>query len=257
MPLVNCPSCQRKLNAPDTAVGKQIRCPACKNVFRVPAPEPLVEPVIEMVEEPPPVARAVVRPPAPQPPDDYYDDRGERPGRRRGPEEDFDYEGSEGARVQARRVARGGASWLQLGALLNLLAYGVFAVLFFGLTAGQPGAGRAMNVALPVVVGMSVLYFVPMILVFVGASLLAALRAKGMVITACVFSFIMALQALGYGGMWTIVLLEALRYPAGGMIIFPLLIVLFSFLGMAFNIVGGIRGLLVLGKPAVRAAYYR
>ena len=31
--LVVCPDCKRKLKVPDTAVGKTIRCPACKAVI--------------------------------------------------------------------------------------------------------------------------------------------------------------------------------------------------------------------------------
>lgn len=51
MPItITCPQCQKKLNAPDTAVGKKIRCPACKAVIDVPAEEPLEEP--EKFEQP-------------------------------------------------------------------------------------------------------------------------------------------------------------------------------------------------------------
>jgi hypothetical protein len=49
MPItVTCPQCGKKLNAPDSAAGKQARCPACKTTMTLPnpaaAPPPLPEP---------------------------------------------------------------------------------------------------------------------------------------------------------------------------------------------------------------------
>ena len=35
--LLACPSCQARLNIPETAVGKRVKCPKCQNVLQVPA----------------------------------------------------------------------------------------------------------------------------------------------------------------------------------------------------------------------------
>src|SRR5262245_40684089 len=120
MPLIRCPACSRKLNAPDTVVGKQLRCPLCKHVFRVPGEPAAVAPLEVVKEAPPP--RPPARPPAPAPrpprPDvaEAYTDE-DRPARRRRPEE-ADYADEPAARGtdrgRARRAARGGVSGLQM-----------------------------------------------------------------------------------------------------------------------------------------------
>lgn len=35
---VNCPSCSKRLRAPDTAAGKRVRCPQCQTAVAVPPP---------------------------------------------------------------------------------------------------------------------------------------------------------------------------------------------------------------------------
>jgi hypothetical protein len=63
--LITCPSCQRQLNVPDNAVGKQVRCPAsdCGTVFFVPAAAPLA--AAPPAPAAPAPARAVPRPAVP------------------------------------------------------------------------------------------------------------------------------------------------------------------------------------------------
>ncbi|MCC6419322.1 MAG: hypothetical protein IT429_13895 [Gemmataceae bacterium] len=302
MPLVKCTACSRKLNVPETAVGKQVRCPACKNVFRVPLAE-AAHPVVEAVEPapvrpaaakpaarpvppppppvddfedvappPPPPRKPAARAPAPPPPpvDDFEfeDDAPPGPPPRSGAHrppapageglDDLDFEEAPPAdRKQARRIAKKGVLWLQLGFLFCLLAYVVFATLIFGMEGGRSFARAAESMA--VLAGLSAIYLIPVIFMAVGASLLASLRARGMVITACIFAFIAALQALAYGGFWAITMLAAMSGGVGvsSLILFPVLIVLFSFLGVVFSIIGGIRGLILLGRPEVKAAYAR
>src|SRR5450755_3790004 len=58
--LIACPSCQRQLNVPDNAAGKQVRCPApdCGTVFAVSAqPAPAMQPAAPL-----PVPKPVVPP---------------------------------------------------------------------------------------------------------------------------------------------------------------------------------------------------
>src|SRR5262245_64848660 len=61
--LVTCPGCSAKLNAPDSAAGKKVKCPKpnCGTVIPVPAALPQ-QPAFEVVEEAPPAP-----PPRPKP----------------------------------------------------------------------------------------------------------------------------------------------------------------------------------------------
>src|SRR5262245_16698671 len=83
MPLLRCTSCNRKLNVPDRAVGKKVRCPACKTVFRVPvsvAPAPVVQALEDA--RPTPARAAVVKPlarPAGPPPEDELEEVSPQP----------------------------------------------------------------------------------------------------------------------------------------------------------------------------------
>src|SRR5213594_4231752 len=63
--LIACPSCQRQLNVPDNASGKQVRCPApdCGTVFFVPA-APAGMPSTTSSVQPAPVPRPVASAPA-------------------------------------------------------------------------------------------------------------------------------------------------------------------------------------------------
>ncbi len=87
MPIaVQCPSCQRRLNAPDKLLGKRVKCPSCGKAFEVtqtPKPktvdeEPLVEP--EILDDEEPEAKPRRRRPRD---DDEDEDEEERPSRRR------------------------------------------------------------------------------------------------------------------------------------------------------------------------------
>jgi len=53
MPIpVVCPKCSARLNAPDAAAGKKVKCPKCQGVIAV--PEPLPAPAFEVVDDPEP-----------------------------------------------------------------------------------------------------------------------------------------------------------------------------------------------------------
>ena len=268
---ISCPSCQRKLKLADNLQGKQIRCPACQNVFRVQAPD---AEVAELAPQPVP-PRPAARPPAPprQPAVEEQLEMLEeaparpaaRPGPRRQAPAEVDYEELAEAEPdlrQGRRTAKRGALWLQLGFLFALIPYVIFAVMFFGLSAGWPGPGGrgaassdAQQYGTALVLGMSVLYFIPVVFVAVAATMLANLKVRGLVITGCVFSFIVALQLLVYTIIWVGAFVQTSRYGTGMMILIPLLIAFTSFVGFVLNIVGGILGLITLRKPPVRAAY--
>src|SRR3989449_3735953 len=60
---ITCPSCSRKLQVPDNAAGKQVRCPLCNHMFQAegqpaasspPTPTPIVPPPDPIMEAPSP-----------------------------------------------------------------------------------------------------------------------------------------------------------------------------------------------------------
>lgn len=75
---VVCPSCSAKLNAPDAAAGKRVKCPKCQNTMLVAEILPEAEP-FEVVEDEPPPAKAPTRVKADVSDDDDDDDRDQKP----------------------------------------------------------------------------------------------------------------------------------------------------------------------------------
>lgn len=74
MPItVRCPDCSAKLNAPDDAVGKTIRCPRCGSTTTVPVPADAPPPPAEILDDPPPPPRKPARPTRPAADDDDFD----------------------------------------------------------------------------------------------------------------------------------------------------------------------------------------
>lgn len=125
MPIaVLCPGCNSRLNAPDTAAGKTVKCPKCQAAMVIPAPD--AEPEVE--DTPPPKRSAA-------------------PPRKRSAEGDDD----DRPRKKRKKAATSGPPvGLLIGgglALLLLLAGGGFAAYWFGFrdkgTGGGGGAGGA------------------------------------------------------------------------------------------------------------------
>jgi TM2 domain-containing membrane protein YozV len=56
MPTVVCPSCSAALNAPDSAVGKRVKCPKCTSTIEVPAAELPAVLEEDFTDEAPPVS---------------------------------------------------------------------------------------------------------------------------------------------------------------------------------------------------------
>jgi hypothetical protein len=58
----DCPTCGKKLRAPEAAAGKKGKCPGCQNTFQVPEPvyeaEEAGPPVVEIDESPPEIDEA-------------------------------------------------------------------------------------------------------------------------------------------------------------------------------------------------------
>lgn len=85
MPMtINCPHCQAKVRAPESLIGKKVKCPTCKEQFTVeaeaaeaPAPAPVEQLAIKQE------AYAESKPPAPPDDDDDDADEEEKPRRRK------------------------------------------------------------------------------------------------------------------------------------------------------------------------------
>ena len=85
---VVCSQCSAKLNAPDSAAGKKVKCPKCQGVIAVPEPLPLA-PEFEVVDDEPQTPkkpRAVVQAAV------EADDEDEQPRRARDEDDDEDYD---------------------------------------------------------------------------------------------------------------------------------------------------------------------
>ena len=269
--LTTCPSCQKKLKLADNLQGKQVRCPACQQVFRVAAPPPAVAEV-EIVPEPVqprPAPRPVPRPAPPPPPtDDPFAMTDEPPARvapragarRRAepePESDFEELAEAGADLEkGRRLARRGAGSLLFAVIIDVIAWVLFVVLLVTTGAGGAMSERA-RVGMWVIVVLSFLYFLPIIFMAVAAALLSNLRGRGMVITGCIMAFIAAVELLPYAGLWGLVVASGISGPGVrfDLLLLPLLLLIACVLGLVGSISAGIRGLVTLGKPAVKAAY--
>ncbi len=129
MPInVTCTQCGTTLRAPDTAAGKNIKCPKCAAVLPVPAaaPEPSsVQPPPAPVPAPPPMASAA--PPRPRDDDDDY----ER-SRRRGRDRDRDRDDDE-PRFRRRDAAApqsSGSNGICIGLGIGAICLGVVAGIF-------------------------------------------------------------------------------------------------------------------------------
>lgn len=114
MPIaVQCPGCNAKLNAPDAAAGKRLKCPKCAGTITVPAPAPSFEVVDEpdVPAEPPPAkqpVRAEAEPEAAPPKrakrtEEDRDDEADEDAPRKKKQRDEDDEAAEAPRKKKRR----------------------------------------------------------------------------------------------------------------------------------------------------------
>jgi hypothetical protein len=203
--LIACPSCQRQLNVPENAAGKQVRCPApdCGTVFYVPAapavPQPAVpQPAVLQPAAPPPAMKPVgaprplapkpVNPPAaaaPQPAGAF--DFGT--GGTAGPAADFGFtsQGAEGGLSGIRLRTRLGraAGWLNMAAA-TMVVYTLFVI---GIAVAMFVLQR--EVTHLVTAGCAPFLFLPFpIMIFIGARMLGRGRRRGMAMTAAILSLI-------------------------------------------------------------------
>lgn len=77
--VITCDSCEKTLQVPDTALGKKVRCPACKNVFQAKARDEAEERIAAApAPRPSPTPARPAPPPLPSEPADETANRDER-----------------------------------------------------------------------------------------------------------------------------------------------------------------------------------
>ncbi|MCI0463784.1 MAG: hypothetical protein L0Z62_43170 [Gemmataceae bacterium] len=246
MPQVNCPSCSRALNVPDTMLGQQVRCPLCNHVFQASGqPGPASSPGYA----PPPERQ-------PAPPDDYNRPGGwapPRPPSRSRPPDDYNDRGYEDMPppLTANRPP-GAAIWLVIAGVLDLLVLIAFFAFIFTVDNRPPPA----SVFMIIVVMALVFYVAPIVFFFVAAAVMRSPRGDGLIITGSVMTFIVALELLIMVVIFGIGMMVELSSPWRRMSPMVPIIFILSIAGLALTITAGVRALLALQPPRPRSGYY-
>ena len=227
--LIACPSCQRQLNVPDNAAGKQVRCPApdCGTVFFVPAAPASVAPPPTPAAAPRPAAPGAARPavratprpaaaPQPQASGSPFDFSGG--GGVAGPQADFGFTDHAGGGLKGigtrTRISRA-AGWLNLAGgsmiiwilfffsmVLTLTILGGWSHVFVGISDGHVDQVIVPAVLLLLFDCAPLLLLPVPIVVVIGARLLGRSRRWGFAIAASILSIVIgglaALSAIGF-----------------------------------------------------------
>jgi hypothetical protein len=192
--LIACPSCQRQLNVPDNAAGKQVRCPApdCGTIFTVavqPAPAAPVMKAAPAKLVPKPAAPKPAAPP-PQAAGSPFDFGG---GGVVGPEADFGFTAQDDGGLKGiglrTRLNRGAG-------LLNMAAGSMVVFVLAGI--GMSIAYSVMEHAWAFLVVAGCMPFVVLpfpIVIAIGARMLSRTRRWGLALTATILC--LAIGAIG------------------------------------------------------------
>jgi hypothetical protein len=125
------------------------------------------------------------------------------------------------------------------------VAASIVHLLLFGLVVPHP-VGALVFIVIGLIV-FAVFLYAPLTVIAFGASSLAAQRRYGLVLTAAVLSFLVALVTLGQAG---VLLLAGLGGSIGAF-----LAAILPGLGTACAVVAGIKTLTVLQDPEVKKAF--
>lgn len=233
MNTVSCPSCKTTLQLPPSAAGKQVRCPKCQHIFKVPAESS--EPIYN-VPAPPPAVPAPIPAPPPARTDDPWDDddrRGDRRGDRRDErrrrdrddddddpprrrrrdyeDDDDDYGGSATRRIRRREHAKnalmGPSIGMMVAGFIGLICPLCGMVNAFDNNRGRPDPEFFVGL----LVGVAMLYIWPIALL-IGANAMRTASGKGLIIFGCVVAFLpcspMWLLSMPMG-IWALVVLNS------------------------------------------------
>ncbi len=280
--LVHCPSCNKHLNVPDSAVGKKARCPGCNNVFEVAVPTAVA--VTPIVSKPPPPPAPVADEEAGQPrrrsranDDDLDEDRTRRSRRR--DEDDDDLDGTDDDRPMRRRAGSGSVvqQVATLSKLLKIASFVLIGAFVIGLLNTYLTAASLRNIvqgnfnvrngpnninvnlgaltpspvaaALFFLVGAGLVYGICLAFMFIGANKATQLTSRGLVMTGVIIALVLG-TLMALGAVWNLVVM--LR---GIMVFSQPVTVLVGAGTSAMLLIAGIRGLIIMGQPAVQAAF--
>lgn len=210
---VRCPECDATLRVPDHLLGKNVKCPRCKQTFTAQVErevDELEEAETEPEPEPPrPRKRPVIR-------DEEDEEEEERPRRRRPRDEDEDEEEEEDRPRRRRRRRGGNAAAMVTGPAIALLVLGIlgvlvgiaYVVLVFTGSMLDPNASGIAKVG-PIVYSFA--WVLWGLVVLSGGIYMKGLRNRGSVMTACIFAMlpcnICCILGLPFG-IWGLVVLS-------------------------------------------------
>jgi hypothetical protein len=233
--LIACPGCNRQLNVPEQSAGQRVRCPLCQVEFQAPA------------------AASAPTPPAPAP---------AAPSPARGPDgpaRDDDFEDEPPGRGRARNALSRGAVHLLVCAIVftaMLVLTTVLDLVLAGMDAFRP-PGYMVSFYFLLIFRL-VFLATPIIFLFVGSSLLRQARGRGVVMTACILTIVLA-------GLCTIgVLVQLIRltevnrlygHHASTALVLSGLSLLLVLGATVYGYIAGISTLMLLGRPEVKEAY--
>jgi hypothetical protein len=244
---LNCPTCRRALMLANQMAGSWVSCPACKASFQVPGPDQptLAEPV-EVLPDAEPMAD---RFPAP------FEDAnpfGDEPGQA------FDFQREvESAPVGVRFKLADAASWLKRTFFLDGLATVFFCAAVFLTVGGAMMFGHFATGALVLAVfcgALVVVVVVPLVFISLGAQFMSQQRHYGVGLTAGILALLVSLKnlALNIYIAWVV-------YREVGLAIFSppsLLLVCCTIGAMVCGFVAGVKTIVALITPKVRAAFH-
>jgi predicted Zn finger-like uncharacterized protein len=121
--VISCPSCQKQLKVPDDLLGKNVKCPGCKETFTA-------EPAGSASGSKSDIAEKPRKQAAPPPEEEEDDEPREKPARRRADDDDDDGDADErpSKRIKKRKsvgpmAPHRGVLWLVLGLIAALLGW--------------------------------------------------------------------------------------------------------------------------------------
>ena len=254
---VLCPSCKKALQIPETARGKQVRCPLCQGIFEVAVPTPVVSgprpspapPPPSPVIPPPPSATGSVQVPppssGPSEPDFDFAQGGRSTGQENLQFESLAETGMD--RIRARNRARSAATWAYTSVGIDFLIALIFVINSFAQ--GAAAQNRMAGLACFFVI------FVPIVtFVLIGVGNLTNLRGKGLVITGAIMALVggALLVVLCFFMVWVLVQALNLRIEPPLMFFVGFLIYI---AGATFSILAGIKILIAVNNPDIRAFF--
>ncbi len=139
MPIaVICPSCDARLNAPDAAAGKTVKCPKCKASMTIPTPDAESDAGFETVDEPVPPKKITAKKKS----DVVLDDDQPRSKKRRRDEDDDDEDDDRPRKKKGKKKpASAGMSpaiMIAIAGGVLFIAGGSFAAYWFGVREEKP-----------------------------------------------------------------------------------------------------------------------